>query len=425
MTLTREQPRDTLPSLRTIVLVLLCTVTFLVPWEELLEIPGLKTGIFLVSALALGASLADILVRFHIKRINPVLVVLAAFIYWCFLSLLWTPDQSATMTRIITYVSLLLMIWMIWEYVDTPRKTAWLLRSYILGCCVTLSLLFYSYLAGLNTLSSDATRYTGGGLDQNGFALLIDIGIVVAAYLSTVASSRNRYLYLIFILPASLSVLLTGSRAGAIGLAAALSAAFVISWSANWKSVLAFAVGAFVLVWLVPKVVPAALITRITEGTSSHTYVLREEQWRLGLQLWSQVPFQGVGANGFVAAARAAGGAPRVAHNAFIQILADNGLIGSILMLAAWVLLARHAMHLPRRQRFFCLGVGIVWAIMAITLSLEYYKITWLVYAWTMMQSATSPWGAPVAEAAQDGPTGAPPVRGTAAVPVPGGGWPR
>jgi O-antigen ligase len=379
----RVEPRHTL---RGVVFVLLCAVTFMVPWEELLAIPGLRTGIFLVSAVALAVSAADVLVRFRIKRLNLTLLVLAAFIYWCFISLLWSPDYSATVTRLTTYVSLLLITWMIWEYADTPHKIAWLLRSYVLGCVVTLSLLLYSYVAGLNALSSDATRYTGGGLDQNGFALLIDIGIVVAAYLSTVTLSRSKYLCSLFILPASLSVLLTGSRAGAVGLVAALCIAFVISWSVNWKSVLIFGIAVFLLVWLVPRIVPEALISRIAEGTGSSTFIARENQWKLGLQLWSQVPFQGVGANAFPAAARAVGGIARVAHNAFVQILVDNGIIGAILMLIVWFLLARHAWRLPRRERFLCFGVGVVWAILALSLSLEYYKITWLVYAWTMVQ---------------------------------------
>ena len=80
-----------------------------------------------------------------------------------------------------------------------------------------------------------------------------------------------------------------------------------------------------------------------------------------------------------------------MAHNAFVQLLAEDGLIGFGIMLLVWYLLARKAWKLPRHERLLWLGAGAAWLLGASMLSSEYYKITWLLYAWIMTQPAPVP----------------------------------
>ena len=185
-------------------------------------------------------------------------------------------------------------------------------------------------------------------------------------------------------------MLLTGSRAGTIGLGVSLVAAFTIAWSGSWKSVFILLLTVGFAAWLIPSVVPTTLIERVTEGTRANTFVEREVQWNAGLESWREVPLTGVGAGAFIAAVTARGYPPLVAHNTFVQILVDNGIVGMALMLVVWVLLMRIAWHLPWRDRFLWLGVGGVWAVVAMTTSLEYSKITWFVYAWIILQPRIS-----------------------------------
>lgn len=373
-------------SLGRAVFALLCVVTFLVPWEELLRIPGFTTGIFLISAAALGLSALAAIFRSAVRKIPLVMLVLGVFVYWSGLSLLWSADQSGTMGMVRTYLSLLILVWMIWEFVDSRYRLLGLLNSYFAGCCVTIALLFASYFGGRDAGLLDSTRYTGGGLNQNSFALIMDVGIVVAAYLATSSLTRRKYAYWAFMVPACLSVLLTGSRTGAIGLAVAIGTALLLSWSRSGKSVLLLLILLGCAAWYVPSVVPSSLLQRVAEGTGTQTFVIRETQWRLGLQMWQEAPITGVGAGAFIAAAAAHGGRPMVAHNTFVQILVDTGSVGMLVMLSFWFLLVRRAWGFPRRERYLWLGAAIVWSIAAMTLSLEYYKITWLLYAWIIVQ---------------------------------------
>jgi O-antigen ligase len=379
------------PNLRRVVFALLCVVSFLVPWEELFRVPGLATLIFLVSAAALAISLAAITSFPYIKRIPSMLGLMAAFIFWCFCSLIWSADSQATIGKVTTYLSLLVMIWMMWEFVESINDIFKLLDSYLLGCLVTIAALFVNYLHSNSILSIEYTRFTAGRINPNELALLLDIGIVIAVYLALTKESKLTTAYWAFVFPAVLGTLLTGSRAGAMGLVVALGMGFAISWSRSWKYVLLFVLTIGCAAWLVSTVVPHALLQRVTEGTQARTLIVREVQWAAGLDAWRDVPITGVGAGAFIAAVTARGGRALVAHNTFIQILVDNGIVGMVLMLAVWVILAREVWRLPRRERLFSLGTALVWLVVATTGSLETLKITWLVYAWILMQRIAIP----------------------------------
>lgn len=369
--------------------MLLCIVTFLVPFEELQSIPEFKSGIFLVSAVALAIALLALMSGFRLRRANLVLVLLTVFVIWSFTSQLWTVDSEATLDRTITYLFLLIFSWMIWAFTDSKRKLMWLLYSYIMGCCVSLGMLFIAFVAGRNPFATSYERYTGGGMNVNELALLLDIGLLIAVYLVFDAPSKWKTIYWPFIPLAFVGVLLTGSRAGATGLVAAVVMALAITGSRNWKSIILCLLVIGCAAWLAFKIVPTTLLERVMEGREAYTFEVREEQWLIGLESWYQVPITGVGAGAFISEVVPRGGRELAAHNMYVSILVENGIVGMSLMLVVWALLTRMVLQLPRKERYLWIGVGSVLILVAITGSLEYKKIVWCLYAWIMVQSAT------------------------------------
>ncbi|NLE74961.1 MAG: O-antigen ligase family protein [Actinobacteria bacterium] len=374
--------------LRRAVFILLCLITFFIPWEQMLVIPGFSSVIFAVSSVALGLAVFSVLFRLRLKRPPLAWFVLALYVYWCFVSMLWTSDAAATQGQVISYVSLLLFVWMMWEFVDSRQYFMWVLRSFFLGACLATVLMFQAYLTTRTVALVEDGRYAVAGMDPNELAAILGAAIIIATYLATNTSSSWRVVYWLYIPLACVAVLLTGSRGGALGLMVCLGATLLLSGSRSWKALVLFALAAGLAIWLVPQLVPEELLERVTEGTESHTFQVRYEQWRLGLQMWSEHPFLGVGAGAFVAAAVESGGLPLVAHNTFVQTLAENGLVGMGLLLLGWALLMRTVLHLPQRERLLWLGAGLAWVVAAVALSLEYAKFTWLVYAWIMVQPA-------------------------------------
>ncbi len=381
----RAEPATT-RSLRRATFGLLCISTFFVPWEELLIIPGFVTGTFLVSSMALGTAALAILLRSRITIPPLPLLFFGLFVLWNFLSLLWTVDTKATQGTIVTYISLLLFTWMLCEFVDSKSRLLTLLRSYLAGCCVAVVMLLEAYIVGRPTVMGDAARHTGGGLNPNNYALLISIGIVIAAYMAAISKPKWKSVYWLFIIPATLSVLLTGSRAGTIGLIAALVIVVVVTWSGGAQAVLPLVLALACVIWLIPNVVPPDLMQRITEGTGAGTFLVRQDIWRNGLEVWSESPLIGVGARGFLTAVVERGGWAFVAHNTPIQVLTDTGIVGASLLFTAWLVLLKQTLNLPRSGRVLWLGAALVWLINAAATSLECSKITWLLCGWIMVE---------------------------------------
>ncbi|MCE5253299.1 MAG: O-antigen ligase family protein [Actinomycetia bacterium] len=214
--------------------------------------------------------------------------------------------------------------------------------------------------------------------------------------MSVFLANNDRYarwaswLYWLLPVPAALGTLLTGSRMGVITLVVALLAGLVISWSKSMRMAFLVFLIAACLAAIVPEAIPAALIERVGEGTESEGFQLRQEQWATGLEVWSEVPLTGVGVGAFQSAVGRAGGHDIVAHNTFIQVLVENGIVGLVMMILLWGVLVWYVWRLHGQARLLWLGIFAVWVVGSTVLSLESFKITWVIYAWII---AASPLG--------------------------------
>ncbi len=68
----------------------------------------------------------------------------------------------------------------------------------------------------------------------------------------------------------------------------------------------------------------------------------------------------------------------KVAHNTYLSVLVEEGLVGFVLFAAILWIVFRTAWRQPKWERRFWLTVLAVWAIGASTLTWEHRKTTWL-----------------------------------------------
>ena len=210
------------------------------------------------------------------------------FVAWAFLTVAWAfrPDLALEMwTRMAQTLILSLLTW---EFAVADAQQFWILRSLLIGLLVPLWMLYGSRFGFYHLDASanpEAVRYTGGGHDQNYMAMMLDIGIVLAAYFATNSSKLDRRLrlfYWTFAGLAAIAVVLTGSRSGSICLV--LAAVFVLFVAGLSRRNLVYSLsllGFLVFVaMMIYYVVPAALQQRVTEvNTESGTLV---ERWSFG-----------------------------------------------------------------------------------------------------------------------------------------------
>jgi O-antigen ligase len=128
---------------------------------------------------------------------------------------------------------------------------------------------------------------------------------------------------------------------------------------------------------LLPVVQPLSSFQRLgTTGTEVTQGDLngRTEQWRQGFNAFEEHPIFGVGTDMY----RSVNTLSKVAHNSYLSVLVEEGLIGFALFAMILAMVAGQVWRLPRWDRNFWMTVQVVWAIGASTLTWEHRKTTWL-----------------------------------------------
>jgi O-antigen ligase len=368
-------------------------MVFAIPWDEVVALAGVKTIAFSLGVVALVLTAARLLIMPRLRPPPLPYGLLAAFVAWSLLSFTWTIDPEQGLARMLTYPSLLAFAWLLWEFAATEKRRRALLLSYILGCWVSLAMLFVSYALGSNIGDAEEVRYTGGGLNQNDIALILNIAIPIAVYLVSGQSSMNRWtrnFHWIFILVAGIGILLTGSRTGALALVVNLAMILYFSRLGGIKTTVIFVGVVLVGSCLAFILVPQTLVERMTEGTEASTFQLRLQLWQDGLKTWKDHVVLGVGSGGYRAASQQQGGRYVVAHNLFVSVLVETGLVGIALLAGFWWMLLAHVRRLPKREKLLWFTVLLLWGIGVTTLSWEFTKTTWFLYAMILCQPAVS-----------------------------------
>jgi hypothetical protein len=196
-----------------------------------------------------------------------------------------------------------------------------------------------------------------------------------------------------FILAASVGVMLTGSRAGALALVVAtVWTLFVLGviqrgrfFSTKIPVVMAVLAGALFIALLVP----TGLLERIAEIKSvPDTFVLRWTAWWKGAEAWMGSPILGVGGGAFAEAIVRLGAEKRmVSHNILVTVTVEKGIVGILLFLwFAWTLL-RDMRFLPRSERLLWQGVSLAWFLCSLSAGSGADKLSWFVFGMVLVQT--------------------------------------
>lgn len=356
-------------------------LVFVIPFENAFVIPGLGTLGRVAGFLALGIGLFATFSRHTKIRICTFHGLTLCFVLLAGLSFYWSVDPDATLKRLWTYVQLLAMMWLIWQWADNGKKVLQLFQAYGIGTLV----LAVGIFTGSNGAASGASRLDAYNFNPNDIASILALGIPICWYAGL--RNKNYWLSKIYMaIPAVLviAILLTGSRAGMVK--AILASGFIflsLSELSKFKRIFLFCSVALIISTALT-VIPPRTLERLGTTTSeigSGTLGGRTEIWSVGIDIFYQNPLLGIGAGNFRTAVGNYFMADRAPHNVFLAILVEQGIIGLGAFLFILAVIFNYVLRAPPRERIFLLTLMAIWVATAFTSNWEWRKQTWLLLA--------------------------------------------
>ena len=105
-----------------------------------------------------------------------------AFYLWFCCSYFWTIDAAVTLEKMRAYFQEMMIVWLVWEFADTPADLRDLLRAYVAGSWV-LAILTLAAFSSPEAIAAGQIRFAAYGQDPNEVARFLDLGFPLAALL--------------------------------------------------------------------------------------------------------------------------------------------------------------------------------------------------------------------------------------------------
>ncbi|MBL7262307.1 O-antigen ligase family protein [Paractinoplanes lichenicola] len=311
-----------------------------------------KAGFVLcVAAWTLDAIRRGSIMDERIREFRRLIVLLVAMYSWFGATVLWADDPAAVAAECWPWAIALTVFVLVLTRITTTRRLLLLVATFVasatLAAATGLVALQSTASAFADPLTSADNRVSGAAGDPN----VLGAGLVAAAILAFGLACVVRRAWVRSAIGAAILTLAataagTASRMVVISAGVALAAALVI-----FKQVIgrvlaaAVCVAASAALWF--SLFPAAWQRLVisSDGGSG-----REDLWRAALRLALENPIVGLGLAGFqahkpavaleigeVQNASVVAEQPLVAHNTYLQIWADTGVIGLVLFLTVVV----------------------------------------------------------------------------------------
>jgi len=329
----------------------------------------------------------------------------AAFLAWALLSTAWAEDSGAALSDISRYAPNFLLFLIVFSAVRTRRQAAWVVGGLIAGAAVAA---FYGLIVPPEP-TVDAFRIESAAGNSNVLAAVAIAGLVLSlgAALALRGAPLARFGLVGVAGLCLVASLLTGSRSGVIALGAVLLASILVG--GRWRGgaalaaiVVAVAATAFVAVYAPPEV--RERITQTSPGEVSSEEG-RVTIWQVGWRMVEDQPLRGIGVGnyagssidyvlepGLLTRTDQIIDTPKVAHNIYLHVLAELGIVGLALFVAILAFCLRCAYRAARRfaamgdERMEVLSRAVLIAMIGVLVSdffasEQFSKVLWLLLA--------------------------------------------
>lgn len=319
------------------------TVSFFIPFYAVGNLL-LKAGLVLTAAaLIVAVAKQRSAIRIRLRQVAPFAAAGLALLAWLAASVLWAEDTATAFSELWKFGISVLIFLAIATLVDSKQAIRILIAAFVVGALVTALGALLGFQGGpVNSLPSEG-RVQGGSGDPNVLAAAVIAGIALAAGLLKAARRPPlRVALLAAFVVFGLAAAATGSRGGIVAALAAMIAALAVMRGERRAVVgLALATLAAGAVWLASSESSLHRLTSFGDRGDG-----RGDLWRIAWEMFTHHPLQGVGLQNFIPTApdyvlhpgaltfiHLITEKPVVAHNTYLQFLAETGIVGLVLFL--------------------------------------------------------------------------------------------
>jgi O-antigen ligase len=366
--------------MRKLVWALLLVFTFAVPWEFSLDL-GQSLGNIarVVGLLVLAVAIPAVLQAGRMRTPGPMQWAVMAFYLWFCCSCFWTIESAATFEKLRAYLQEMMVVWIVWEFAESPYDLRDLLRMFVAGSWV-LALLTLANFGSAEAIGESQIRFVADGQDPNDVARFLDIGFPFAALLVNCERRWTGRLLGLGYLPLGLvAVVLTASRGGFLASLLALAGGALLLLRGHAKGVVmgALALPIFTIaLWFAVPHGTFARIATIPAQLQGGDLNQRMNIWHAGWQAFARAPWLGTGAGSFT---MAAGTNPRdTAHNTALSIAVAGGLCGLFLFVAVVATAVRSALATSGPLMLALLTSLLIWCVASFVDTVEENRVSWL-----------------------------------------------
>jgi hypothetical protein len=357
---------------------LLLVAAFAIPWEYSLDFGAPLGNIARLSVAAVVLALIPaILSASRLRTPGPLQALTFTLFLWFCCTCFWTIDRAETLHHLRGYLQEFILVWLVWESVDSDRQLRDLLRAYVAGAGVLAVLSIGSFVL---SPGADQVRFVAAGQDPNDVARFLDLAFPFATLLfSGEARWPARLLAAAYVPLGILGVLLTASRSGVLAALLSISGSAVLLFYNHRRG---FLLGLYALpaalaaLWItIPRQTLRRLATiprELTRGDLNQ----RWDIWAAGWQAFLHAPLAGSGAASFVAAAGVA--SLDTAHNTALVLLVEGGVVA---LLIATAIAFYTAVSLSRTSGALRIALGsalLAWLVSSFVATVHENRATWL-----------------------------------------------
>jgi O-antigen ligase len=278
-------------------------------------------------------------------------LILGLFLGWVALSALWAEATPVVLGAFGRFLLNVILFMIVFTAIRTREQAVMVVGGFVAGAATAA---VYGLVFATHQRVGYGGRITGAGLDPNELASVLVAGIALS--IGVAACLKHRPGLRIATLFGGgfcfLAALLTGSRGGIVAMACMLIAALFIAGRWRGRILVAGVLAVVIGTYYIAALAPAEIRERIASSGNGQTREMegRTTLWEIADRMIEAHPVNGVGAGNFEVSSKhylLQPGAiyrsdvvirePQVAHNTYLHITAELGVVGLAMFAAVLV----------------------------------------------------------------------------------------